>query len=203
MWKSTAAACACWGRDVAQAEAVLVLWSPAGVAVGNKLPPPVGKAWPAKSPESRWCYTSKITTFCCLYCCSQDLMMLLFSRLCSWRRGETTPKSHSCFQNFHYHLHFFQFFSPPYLLWVKLHCYHVFQMFPPSFLRNPTDKRQPWSKSLHLLSTHFVLYSGFSDTFASNSIWLSVPFTDLQLFCLNIQTRITFWVKDSLQEFEL
>lgn len=196
MWKSTATACTFWRQGISQAEAGLVLWGPAGVAVSNEFPPPAGKAYPAKRPDSRCCYTSKITALRCLYCCSQDLMMLLFSCLCSWRRGETTPKSHLCFQNFHSHLHYFQGFFSSCLLWVKLHPYHVFQMLPHLFLGSLTDKIQLWSKSLQLLSTHFVLYPGFSDTFASNSVCLSIPFMDLQLSCLGIQTRVIFWVED-------
>lgn len=81
--ESAAAARDCWGRGVARAEPVSVLPSPAGVAVNKELPPLAGKARPAKSPEFRCCYMSKMTAFWCLYCCGQDLMMQLFICLCS------------------------------------------------------------------------------------------------------------------------
>lgn len=42
--ESAAAAHNCWGQGVAQAEAVLVLLSPAGVALSKELPTVAGKA---------------------------------------------------------------------------------------------------------------------------------------------------------------
>lgn len=75
----------------------------------KELSPLAGKARPAKSPESKARYMSKITAFWCLYC--QDLMMQLFGCLCSWSQGGTTPKCHLCLQTFQC-LPFFQFSSP-------------------------------------------------------------------------------------------
>lgn len=119
---SAAAARDCWGRGVARAEAVLVLLSPAGVVVSKELPSLAGKAWPAKSPESRCCYTSKITAFWYLYCFGQDLMMQLFICPCSWRQGGTTPESPPALAKLST---FSKVFPLLYLLLLKLHLYHT------------------------------------------------------------------------------